>query len=544
MKKPPFPLILLVVMGISTSLCNPISVFADLQSINPGSTKMVIQENPSSDKGGKPGPAKNWVSELISGQENITIIAGNSRVLRFDRYISRIAVSDPEVADVLILNSNEILVNAKKRGAANLIAWDAEGSIFMYNLTVSADPTPLENAIKSIEPESPPQVFATERGFVVKGNVQTVQEQAQIASTAKAFSDTSVSLVTVEEAKQILLEIRFIEVNRSTGFNFGIDGEYIGEKIGFTFLGGATGAALAGDGVTSGLANVVNTPNHQFPALDHSTSKPLATGGFMDDSHRVQTYLKALEDKNILKIIARPNLLVRDGEKASFLVGGEFPVPTVTQNTVNILFKEFGTRLNYLPQILKDERVRLNVETEVSQLDYANAVTVSGFLIPALVSRRAMTVVELKTGYSLVIGGLIQQRHSDSESGTPYIRRIPLLGRLFESTKKDVSEVELMVVITPRIIDPKTEPFKLNQLRNGEPMHTSLAMDNPPFEEDKALAMETVMHRFENDRTGPELAEDRKLTRDALMKEYQDRKKVLREERMRELANEEKKKKK
>lgn len=547
--KPPFLLILLVVFGISISLSNQLSLFADLQKINGVDsldslkTRIAIQNNPATDPGpGKEAHGKNWVSEIITGQENISIIAGNSRVVRFDRYISRIAVSDPEVADVLILDTHELLINAKKRGAVNLIAWDAEGNIFIYNLTISADPTPLKNALQSIQQDGTTEVFPTDKGFVVKGNVQTVEAQNQIASTAKAFADDSISLVTVEQAKQILLEIRFIEVDRNTGFTFGIDGEYIGEKVGFTFLGGGTGAALAADGVTTGLAHVAKSSNN-FPALDTTNAKTLATGGFTDSSHNVQTFLKALEEKNILKIIARPNLLVRDGEKASFLVGGEFPVPIVTQNTVNVTFKEFGTRLIYHPEILKDDRVRLSVETEVSQLDFANGVTVSNFLIPALVSRRAVTVVELKNDYSLVIGGLIQQRILSNESGTPYLRRIPLLGKLFESTKKDVSDIELLVVITPHVIDPKKEMFKLNQLRIDDPRHTALAPENPPFEDDRALALETVNHRFEKDRVGKYVAEDRKLLRDKLTKEYQERKIKARNERLQELADDAKSKK-
>lgn len=484
--------ILIVSFACSSVSAYSAEVISPLQQRNVSDPPLSNKQTPEKTQSDTRGTEDGWLIDPQVRHGKLHVPAGNSHVMRFNRAIRRVAVSDPKVADLVMVDDYEILINTKKKGTANLIIWDEQDGILIYNLTATGDPEPLKNALKSISPGNEIEVFPTQEGFVVKGEVDTVNQQNQIANTAKAFAQDSLSVVSVNKAKQILLEIRFVEVDRSTGFELGIDGHYIGEKVGFTFLGGGTGAALAGDGVTSGLVNVAKS-TFGFPALGHSKSQTLFTGGFTDDSRRVNTFLKALEKKNKIKVIARPNLLVRDSEEASFLVGGEFPVPTVTQNTIDVQYRTFGTRLIYRPEIIDENRIRLKVDTEVSQLDFANGVTVNNFLIPALSSRRTTTVVELNSGHSLVIGGLLQQRRVETESGTPILRKIPLLGRLFESTKNEYADVELLVVINPRIIDQEKDTVQLDEVPSNEPLPTALAMETPPFEDKRALAIEKAL---------------------------------------------------
>ena len=447
--------------------------------------------------------AASWIDQPITSRESLNMFAGNSHILRLKPHIQRISISNPAVADVVILKANEILINARNRGSANLIMWDTEDKVLVYDLTITSDPTLLEAALKSIDSKGDVQVFPTEKGFVVKGNVDTVEAQNKIQSATKAFASESVSVVTVNKAKQILLEIRFIEVDQSTGNEFGIDGHYIAEKVGFTFLGGSTGAQLAADAIESGLLKVSGS-NFEFPAIDVTDAQPQGSFSFTNSTSRLNTVIKALEEKNMLKVIAKPNLLVRDGEDASFLVGGEFPVPVVTQNTQSIEYKEFGTRLSYQPLILDDNTVRLRVQTEVSQLDFANGVRLNNFLVPALASRRAVTVAELKSGHSLVIGGLIQQKKTETESGVPVLRNIPLLGRLFENTKNSFSNVELIVLITPHIIDPRVEAMDLKKMSPQEPIRKAVALEPNLFFDERGSAIQEVLTQYERNQTAAE----------------------------------------
>jgi Flp pilus assembly secretin CpaC len=249
-----------------------------------------------------------WVMQPISNEKEIRIVQGNSQVLRFSGTLKRIAASDPDIADVVVIGASEILITTRKKGTTNLIVWDTDDSLYNYHLIVMGDPSTLKAAIDGISTKEDLEVFPTQKGFVVKGNVSTVEEQGKIEAAAKAFSDESVSLVSVQDAKQILLEIRFIEISGSDDFNFGIDGHYIGEKAVLLSLGGATGASLAGDGVVDGALNVARS-NFSFPALDGSSASPLIAGGAQDQANRVNYFIKALEARTNARILQDPIFL-------------------------------------------------------------------------------------------------------------------------------------------------------------------------------------------------------------------------------------------
>lgn len=473
-----------------------------------------------------------WSKNKVIGQQDLQIICGTSHVLSLNREVGRIAISEPDVADVAVINKHEILISTKKRGAANLLVWDKSGDIYAYNLSVVGDPTVLKSALEKIAPQNKVEVFSTEKGYVVRGNVDTVEMQKQIADTSKAFSTDSVSIVTVNEAKQILLEIRVIEIDRSKSNEFGVDGALLAEKFGLTFIPGGLGpvnaiASEAGKDIILGLPKAGMKSN--FTANYHSKN------------FSASTILRALENESFTKVLARPNILVRDGSQAHFLVGGEVPIPTVTQNTTDVTYKEFGTKLTYTPAILGNGMIRFEIETEVSELDQANGIQSNGFNIPAITSRKAQTTVEIDNESTLVIGGMIQDRISRVDSGTPFLRRVPLLGKLFSNTNSQHASVELVIFITPHIVDPKKEGFDLRKIKKSDPRFTVNELPNPPFEDAKALAMEEYLTRFENEREASLGISDRKLKRDAWYKQYLETQRKLREK---EAAKAEKKAKK
>lgn len=432
---------------------------------------------------------EDWSAEKISGRKDLHIIVGNSSLIQLDRAMTRIAISDPEVADAVVVNKREILVSSKKRGSSNLVVWDRQGKIFIYTLIVVGDPVALKSALTAISPDNEVEVFSTEKGYVVSGNVDTVQVQKQIAETSKAFSADSISIVTVNEAKQILLEIQVVEVDRSKNNEFGIDGAYLAEKFGFTFMPGGLGpiSAVVND---AGDRTILGVPSDGVKAL--------FTGTYSDKKRSVNTVIRALETQTLVKVLSRPNILVRDGSEAKILVGGQFPIPQVTQTTTSVTYKEFGTKLTYTPTILPKGMIRFEIQTEVSELDDANGIQANGFSLPAITSRIANTTVEIKDKETLVIGGMISQRDTNIDSGTPYLKKVPLLGKLFTSTEKKKNSVELVIMMTPHILDTTQRGAKMNGLNDETLINELKELPRPPFEDEMALAMEEVLTRYEN----------------------------------------------
>ncbi len=458
---------------------------------------------------------EDWQTENIAGRKDIHIVVGNSHLLQLDRAMTRIAISDPEVADAVVVNRREILISSKKRGSSNLLVWDRQGKIFIYTLIIVGDPVALKSALTSISPDNPVEVFSTEKGYVVSGNVDTVQVQKQIAETSKAFSADSISIVTVNEAKQILLEIQVVEVDRSKNSEFGIDGAYLAEKFGFTFMPGGLGpiSAVVND---AGDRTVLGVPEEGVKAL--------FTGTYSDPKRSVNTVIRALETQSLVKVISRPNILVRDGAEAKILVGGQFPIPQVTQTTTSVTYKEFGTKLTYTPTILPQEMIRFEIQTEVSELDSANGIQANGFSLPAITSRIANTTVEIKDKETLVIGGMISQRNTNIESGTPYLRKVPLLGKLFKNTDKQSNNVELVIMMTPHILDSTQRGAKMNGLQDESLISELKELPRPPFEDEKALAIEEALMRFENMPSEKPPVDSRAYERTELREKIEDKK--------------------
>lgn len=469
-----------------------------------------------------------WSENKVVGKTDLKIISGNSHVIHFNREVGRVAISAPDIADVAVVNKQEVLISTKMKGAANLLVWDKAGDIYMYNVTSVGDPTVLKEALAKIAPQNKVDVFPTEKGYVVRGNVDTVEMQKQIAETSQAFSKDSASIVTVNEAKQILLEIRIIEISRSKDNEFSIDGAYIAEKFGMTFMPGGLGPVMA---------KVTDDNQDISLALPEDGTKATWTGSYHSKNWFGGAVVRLLENESFVKVLAKPNILVRDGSKAHLLVGGEFPIPQVTSNTTDVTYKEYGTKLTYTPSILDNNRIRFDLQTEISELDQANGIIANGFNIPAITSRKANTVVEINNDTTFVIGGIIADRNSNTDSGVPGFRKIPLLGKLFSSKSSEHASVELVIFITPHIVDLQKESFDLKDLEREDPLFTLNEIPEPPFEIAKALAMEEYLTRYENERKSGLGISDRTVKRNELRQEYLKAQEELRERREAEKAD-------
>ncbi|OIO37890.1 MAG: hypothetical protein AUJ72_03730 [Candidatus Omnitrophica bacterium CG1_02_46_14] len=393
-----------------------------------------------------------WPDYEGAQTSTINILKNTSQVLRFDRPIVRVAVSNMAICDVTMVGEKDILMFAKSAGNANLLVWDANDFISTYYLESTLDINKLHGMLQDIDPNANLKIVPFNDTAAVYGTTETSLKLKQIQEASKAFDKNVISYVRLRESKQVLLEVRFAEVNRKANKDFHLDVQAITRWMAISSFTGQTGASLGGADSFTPLDGA-NTYTALPPATGTETIGNVIST-YVNKRFRLSEYLKYLEQKNILKLIARPNLVAKDGEEASFVVGGEFPVPTVSTNGVQINYKEFGTKLKFTPEILDGEVIRLKTESEVSELDFSSTVTSGGTTVPSILKRNSQTVSELHDNDSLVIGGLITQKINRVIRKVPLVGDIPVLNMFFKSNEFSRTDVELLIVITPHIVRP------------------------------------------------------------------------------------------
>jgi pilus assembly protein CpaC len=374
--------------------------------------------------------------------ERVGVTAGRSTVVPTDFDVTRIAITDPAIADAVVVQPREILVDGKKAGTVSLIIWGG-GTRRQYDIVVEPAITTLEQQLQALFPGEDIKVNVSEEALVLAGTVSSTNVMLRAGEIATASSTKSkiINMLQVpggSESQQVMLQVRFAEVNRKAL-----------TELGLTLFS------------TRETATARST-TQQFAAPDHDDDKP---GGlvfndylnlfFFNRKEGIGGVLRALQQRGGFQSLAEPNLIAYNGQEASFLAGGEFPVPIVqgATGTVTVLFKEFGIRLNFRPTIAGDV-IRLKVRPEVSALDFANGITLEGFRIPALTTRRAETDVELRDGQSFAIAGLLDNIRQDDTAAIPILSKLPIIGALFKSKAERAEETELMVLVTPRLVRP------------------------------------------------------------------------------------------
>ena len=378
------------------------------------------------------------------GFDKIKITAGQSTVMTTDFDVTRLAVTNPLVADATVVQPREILIDGKAAGTISLVLWGS-GRRTQYELIIEPAVTSLQQKLQALFPGEDIQVGITDEAIVLSGRVSGNQVMLRAGEIAQASSSklkviNMLQLPGGSDSQQVLLQVRFAEVNRRAL-----------QELGVSFF---TGLAGYKDYVARGTTQ-------QFPAPDFDAEKGvLAFSDFLNlfifnNKQNVGAVIKALEAKGFLQSLAEPNLIAYNGQEASFLAGGEFPVPIVSgiTNAVSILFKEFGIKLTFRPTVAGDT-IRLKVRPEVSSLDFANGITLEGFRIPALITRRAETDVELRDGQSFAIAGLLNNLSQDDSAAIPILGSLPIIGHLFRSKAERAERTELMVLITPRLVRP------------------------------------------------------------------------------------------
>jgi pilus assembly protein CpaC len=389
-------------------------------------------------------------SPVSAEAQPLHILVGKSVIINLQARLKRVLASNPKVIQTLVTSPTQVVVEAESAGSSSLILWDESGSSRMLDVHVDLDLTGLRTAIQKAYPNQSIQTQADQGRIILSGVVGSQAEAEDLTKMAGIYSkDVVNSLATVQHPqKQILLEVRFAEVDRTKLRQLGINLF----STGATNTIGVVSTQQFGPVTGSGGGYSVQDGNTSF-----TLSNLLNLFLFRPDIHLGMT-LEDLEQKNVLQILAQPNLLALDGQKASFLAGGEFPFPIVQGGAnigaVTIQFRPFGVRLDFTGHVTTDNIIRLQVAPEVSTLDFSNAVTISGFTVPAISTRRAETEVELRDGQSFGIAGLLDQRAQAQLSKVPGIGDIPILGQLFRSKSTKIDRTELVVLVTPHIADP------------------------------------------------------------------------------------------
>lgn len=391
----------------------------------------------------------------VHGQtvQELKMIVGRSVVVDYPADIGRISTSNPETVDYVAVTTREILLHAKSHGNATLIVWSKAGQREFYNITVEHNLEPIRRILKATFPSETIEIQSARDTVTLNGVVSSqaiVDRSLAIATPLAKAVVNNLKLATPKVEKQILLRVKFAELNRSVADSFGVNllSTGAGNTLGRIDPGGnaAPSPAIIGGGAQAA------DQNSRF-----SISDALNIFAFRPDLN-IGAFVRALQGRGLLQILAEPNLVTENGQAASFLVGGEFPVPVLqggaNAGAVTVQFREFGIRLNFKPQLTENNTIKMYVKPEVNTIDIANGVSISGFNIPALATRRIETNIELGEGQSFVIGGLIDDRLTDSVSRIPGLSSIPLLGNLFRSRAENKSKTELIVLVTPEISTP------------------------------------------------------------------------------------------
>ena len=387
--------------------------------------------------------------------QTLHLLVGRSIVITSPARIKRVSIADPTIAEAIVVSPNQVLVNGKTPGGVSLIVWDESDQSQSFEVSIDIDVLGLSQKIREVFPNEDVHLDTSRDVVMLSGKISSKEIADKILEIVKGVTPKVTSLMQVPTTPngEILLQVRFAKVNRSLINQFGLN------------ILGLPGGKNVG---------TISTQQFSPPQLttQNGVSSTPSTGSAIGLSDLLNIFIyrpdinlaatiQALQEQNVLEILAEPNLMTESGKDASFLAGGEFPFP-ILQSTggtggfagITIQFKEFGVRLNFTPTLTPDGLIHLKVKPEVSSLDFTNALTLQGFVIPALATNRVESDMSLTDGQSFAIAGLMDNRVTEQMQKIPGIGDIPILGKLFTSKSLNRSKNELVIVVTPHIVHP------------------------------------------------------------------------------------------
>jgi pilus assembly protein CpaC len=396
----------------------------------------------------QPGEAStSLIAKGLDDNGSIALTVSQSRLLVMNTSVRAVDVTQPDVVMAKVVTPRDIVLTGHKPGSAQLVIWDDRGHSQTVEITVAADLRALRTELAKVLPNIHVDVSMANTDIVIKGKVPSLQASDQVAQVVAPYGGKVINLMEISGGQQVTLQVRFAEVSKTAvdqlGVNFGIAG---GSGFGANVIGGVAPFAING--------TVANTASLGVPSPGLAVTQfaQLTAGKTPFD-----IFVSAMKTNNLLRVLAEPNLTTLSGNQASFLAGGEIPIPVPQSGagggpaTITIEYKQFGVRLTFTPVVMGDGRIRLQVAPEVSELDFANAITLNGFSIPALTTRNASTTVELNEGQTLAMAGLLNNTVKATNTATPLLGSLPIIGALFRSVRYERDETELVVLITPRL---------------------------------------------------------------------------------------------
>jgi len=416
-------------------------------------------------------PAGGQTAATGSGAEALHLLVGRSLVISAPSPIIRISVADPAIVDALAVSPTQILISGKSPGVASLVMWDQSGQSQTFDAYVDVDVSEMMVKIHQVMPNEPVQVEARGGVVTLSGLVTSQAAADHVLAIAQAMSPRKESVVSLlrippPTTGQVMLEVKFADISRSTLSQFGVNLLSTSPaKTVFTTTTGQFGPPAVQSGQTiTGTSTVTSTAAVSAAGIPITLGQLLNIFIFRPDIN-LGAVIQALQEKNLVQILAEPNVLAETGKEASFLAGGEFPYPVVQGATggvpvVTVQFREYGVKLNFTPVIINDGSIHLKVSPEVSSLDYTNSLVIQGFTIPSLSTRGVKSEMILKDGQSFVIAGLVNNQVVEQFSKIPGLGDIPLLGQLFKSRSINKSQDELLVLVTPRIVRADSQPIQ------------------------------------------------------------------------------------
>ncbi len=384
--------------------------------------------------------AKSWVEASTETKSvSAQVLKDGNITLRSDEAFSEVRVADTKIADVVILTNRAFHINGKARGKTSVMIYDNKKRLLdVINVEVNLDIQGLKKSLYETFPKERIEVRRMAGKIYLSGDVSTSRIAEQASKIAAAYAGTEddvTSGLVVRDSHQVMLEVRFVEATRSAIKELGV-GLLVQQAGKFSFASGV--GALGNSSALSAILQDSFGPTN------------------------VDVRIDALEEKGVIRTLAEPNLVSMSGETASFLAGGEFPIPVAGQNgQITITYRQFGVGLSFTPTVLDDGIINLKVSPEVSQLDPTNSVRVAGVEVPSLSISRATTTVELRNSQSFAIAGLLQNTSTNRASQVPWLGDVPILGSLFRSTRYKNNETELVIIITPRLVQPVSDISEL-----------------------------------------------------------------------------------
>lgn len=382
-------------------------------------------------------------SAFALADESLPVSVGKSEVVSVGGEVTKVSITDPQIADVAVLSKKDVLINGKKPGTTNLIVWTKTKRL-TYDVVVRVDAGLLKATIRKATGAKDLQVEVVNDAVLLYGKVDRTSQIQMAEKLASGFAPRVVNLLAADAIQQVQVDVEVVELSKNGAGELGVK------------WGQLKRTSSGEDVFDPDVANVVQG-DPRNPRNGQAFSSLVSGGGTAFGLYeRINAKLNLMVQNGSAKILAKPNLVAVSGGKAEFLAGGEIPVPTAQQQgQISYEWKPYGIKLSIEPTVLEDGRISMKVAPEVSQLDYNNAVRLANFVVPAVTSRRAETQLVLGQGQGLAIGGLLQNNESKVVEQVPLLGNIPILGELFKSTKYQKNETELAILVTPKLVNPQ-----------------------------------------------------------------------------------------